>query len=348
MARRASALHGRASEDRGEPAIAQPKTWGKTSAPRVRLTGDDTALLVPIDDILPGKNARTDWDAADERLNQLAASIQEQGILEPLIVREVRRRASAGRRTFELIAGFRRYTAARILHLSRVPVRVIAASDDETMAVNLAENLSRAELADADAIAAVAQLRETYGWGVRRIARSTGRSPGWVSGLLAVAGNARVRQAVADGQLSMEAAMRMVRLRGALAPVREQLVARLDTGDRIPLSEVPRVHALERATRLDTLEEREPVGDGPCEQSEEADVVGRQRATLELTLQEQSLVRNMRLIVGQVLSALAAVRRRQPAGVLPSASREELERAAEEICEFLAREPGRRLQRLDG
>ena len=96
----------------------------------------------------------------DGRLRSLADSIRERGILEPLLVRELSGVPAGGRR-FELLAGFRRYTAARLLNLPRVPVRVIASSDAEARATNLAENLAREELPELDALRAVVQLSET-------------------------------------------------------------------------------------------------------------------------------------------------------------------------------------------
>lgn len=320
------------------------------SEPRMTKTGaepDQTAMLVPLEAIRPGRNARVGWENLGERLEPLMESIREQGILEPLLVREVRSRipgaGPSSERIFELIAGFRRFAAAHRLNMVRVPVRVIAASDDEAMAVNLAENLAREDLTESDVLRAVEYLQTTYGWGVRKIARASGRSAGWISELLAVAGSPQERRAVETGKLALSAAFRLVRLRSASPELRDQLLARIDAGEIVQLDDVPRVKQIHAVASM--VASASDGDEGPAAGNlsalpfpGNADV-----PVLDVGPQEIALVRNLRLVIRQVLATLHAVRAQQgEERQWPVNVRMDLDRAAEDLREFLAHERPRR------
>ncbi|MEC4989034.1 MAG: ParB/RepB/Spo0J family partition protein [Oscillatoria sp. PMC 1068.18] len=87
--------------------------------------------------VLPGSQPRRYFDP--EKLKQLAASIQQYGILEPLLVRP---RDS----NYELVAGERRYRAAKMVGLLTVPVVIRTLTDEEALALSLVENLAREDL----------------------------------------------------------------------------------------------------------------------------------------------------------------------------------------------------------
>lgn len=303
---------------------------------------DPSALLIPLEDIVLGNNARTGWDRVDDRLLQLATSIQEQGILEPLLVRALPSKSSPAGQVFELVAGFRRYAAARHFRLQLVPVRVLAASDAEAIAVNLVENLAREGLPEADALRAVEQLQATYAWGVRQISRATGRSAGWISELLAVARSAQERAAIESGQMALGTAARMVRLKGTFPEVRQGLLARLAAGEHVQLDDVPRVSQLERdagaaSGAASGAMHEHPPADPQLGLPDEAPRTSR---TLELGPQELSLVRNMHLVVRQVVATLYSVwDERGPEHTLPAAVREELRRARDELAALLDHRP---------
>jgi ParB family chromosome partitioning protein len=321
---------------------------------------------VPLAQIVPGKNARPAWERVDARLLDLAASIREHGILEPLLVRELPARSGSAGRVFELLAGFRRLAAARHLGLARVPARVVLAGDDEALALNLAENLAREDLAEADALRVAAQLQETYGWGVRRIARATGRSASWISDLLQVAGSAEERRALEAGQVAFSTAVRIARLKRTAPALREALLRRAAAGERLELEDVPRVRRMDQAGAI-TAPDPEPAetraSARPSESprstatahggtlvaagigvSPPAAAVAPASASvpaLALSRHEQSLVYNARLMVRQVLASLRSVWEEQGRERrLPGAIRDELRRTGEEIDAFLALEPG--------
>ena len=109
----------------------------------------------------------------EETINDLANSIKEYGILEPLIVREVNN-------GFELIAGCRRLRAAQKVGLTSVPIEVKKLSDDDVLFVQLIENIQREEISDYDVGKIFSelskkltqqQIAEKVGFSIRHIQR---------------------------------------------------------------------------------------------------------------------------------------------------------------------------------
>jgi ParB family chromosome partitioning protein len=104
--------------------------------------------------IQPNKlNPRTRFSKSG--LDDLAASIKQYGILEPIIVRPVNSH-------FEVVVGERRYRAAQQANLDQVPVIVREYSDDEVMEINLVENVQREDLSAVEKAKLCQELRERY------------------------------------------------------------------------------------------------------------------------------------------------------------------------------------------
>jgi ParB family transcriptional regulator, chromosome partitioning protein len=118
--------------------------------------GEASGLLeVPVNAVSPNpKQPRTRWD--DETLQELAASIREVGILQPIVVR----RAGAG---FELVAGERRLRAARLAGLATVPVVLRDSDDSDLLREALIENIHREDLGPIELAEAFRQLLEELG-----------------------------------------------------------------------------------------------------------------------------------------------------------------------------------------
>ncbi|MCL6648250.1 MAG: ParB/RepB/Spo0J family partition protein [Chloroflexi bacterium] len=129
---------------------------------------------VDIDLITP--NPRQPREQQDpELLAELAESIRQHGVLQPLIVAEVPGPAGAPP-TYQLIAGERRWQAARLAGLTRVPVVVKDATDRQQLLWALIENLQRADLSPLEEAAAFRQLVEEFGLTQEQIAEQVARS----------------------------------------------------------------------------------------------------------------------------------------------------------------------------
>ena len=129
-------------------------------------------------------------------IKELAASIREVGILQPLVVRST----EGG---FELIAGERRLRAAKEAGLDRVPVLIREARDDESVELALVENLQREDLNPLETAAAYQALMEGFGLSKEQLAHRLGKSRAAVTNTLRLAQLPdRVRDLLADGELT--------------------------------------------------------------------------------------------------------------------------------------------------
>ena len=129
-------------------------------------------------------------------IRELAASIKEVGILQPLVVRPT----PGG---FELIAGERRLRAAREAGLERVPVLIRQAGEDESMELALVENLQRENLSPLETAAAYQALMDGFGLTRERLARRLGKSRAAVANTLRLVHLPESIQALlGDGKLS--------------------------------------------------------------------------------------------------------------------------------------------------
>jgi len=131
---------------------------------------------LPVSAIRPNsRQPRSSFPEAGIR--ELAASIQEVGILQPLVVRPT----PGG---FELIAGERRLRAAKEAGLERVPVLIRQAAEDESMELALVENLQRENLSPLETAAAYQALLDGFGLTRERLARRLGKSRAAVTNTL--------------------------------------------------------------------------------------------------------------------------------------------------------------------
>src|SRR5688572_1823044 len=99
---------------------------------------------IGVDELQPGRY-QPRLQLREESLAELAESIREQGVLQPLIVRALPA-SETGANTYEIVAGERRWRAARLAGLTAVPVIVRELTDQQALAVALIENLQREDL----------------------------------------------------------------------------------------------------------------------------------------------------------------------------------------------------------
>ena len=107
---------------------------------------------------------------SDEAITALADSIREHGMLQPILVRPIK---SGG---YQIVAGERRWRAARMAGLEEVPVTIRELSDLETMQIAIIENLQRENLNPVEEAAGYSDLIEKYGMTQEKVAKMVGRS----------------------------------------------------------------------------------------------------------------------------------------------------------------------------
>jgi ParB family chromosome partitioning protein len=138
-------------------------------------THDETSKLA-ISQIIPGKTQPRKY-FNDQALSELAASIKQQGIIQPLLVRLL----SGSPQRYEIIAGERRWRAAKIAGLTEVPVIIAEYTDKEAMTIALVENLQREDLNPMEEAEAFQTIRDTYGLSQEVLAEQLGKSRSAVS-----------------------------------------------------------------------------------------------------------------------------------------------------------------------
>jgi ParB family chromosome partitioning protein len=159
-------------------------------APRCRTTPPVTGRAVPapgfpphlrLDDLVPGiYQPRTRMD--EGALYELAESIKAQGIMQPILVRQLAQGANAGK--YEIIAGERRFRAARLAGLDSVPVLVRDVSDQAAAAMALIENMQREDLNPLEEAQGLQRLIREFGLTHEQAAQAVGRSRSAASNLL--------------------------------------------------------------------------------------------------------------------------------------------------------------------
>ncbi|MCE9843691.1 ParB/RepB/Spo0J family partition protein [Vibrio alginolyticus] len=148
-------------------------------------------------------------DMAPEALEELAASIQSQGIIQPIVVRQVENGQ------FEIIAGERRWRAARQAGLKRVPCLVKKVEDRAAIAMALIENIQREDLNVIEEAQALERLQDEFTLTHQQVAEVIGKSRTTVSNLLRLNQlESNVKSLVADKLLEMGHARALLALQG--------------------------------------------------------------------------------------------------------------------------------------
>lgn len=187
-------------------------------APSPTTASQSGALSLPLDQIQPNPlQPREVFDP--ERLTELAQSIRENGIIQPLIVRRV----GDG---YQLIAGERRWRAAKLAMLSHVPAVIQDFADERLMEITLIENIQREDLNPIEVAHAFDRLNKEYHLSHDQIAQRTGKDrstitnllrllklPGDIQALLAghrlSMGHARALLGLPNPELQLQAAQRI-------------------------------------------------------------------------------------------------------------------------------------------
>jgi ParB family chromosome partitioning protein len=115
---------------------------------------------------------------SEDDLNDLAASISEKGVIQPLIVRQ------QGGGNYEIVAGERRWRAAQLAKLHELPVLVRDFDDVEVLEVAIIENIQRADLNPIEEAAAFRQLMDKFGHTQEKLAEALGKSRSHIANLM--------------------------------------------------------------------------------------------------------------------------------------------------------------------
>jgi ParB family chromosome partitioning protein len=160
---------------RGLEALLGPKAAAE--APPLEAQPGDVLRTLPVDALTPGRyQPRKTMDQA--KLSELAESIKAQGVIQPVVVRDL------GGRSYEIIAGERRWRASQLAGLTHIPVVVREVDDRTVVAMALIENIQREDLNPLEEAIALQRLIDEFDLTHAQAADAVGRSRAAVSNLL--------------------------------------------------------------------------------------------------------------------------------------------------------------------
>ena len=179
----------------------------------------------------PGKyQPRTRMDAGS--LEELAASIRSQGVMQPIIVRPV------GNERYEIIAGERRWRASQIAELAEVPVIIREIPDDAALAMSLIENIQRENLNPLEEALGIQRLIDEFGMTHQQAADAVGRSRPATSNLLRLLNLPdAVRELLMAGDIEMGHARALL----SLEPAQQVLLANQVVAKRLSVRETEKL-----------------------------------------------------------------------------------------------------------
>jgi len=161
---------------------------------------------VPIEWIRPGKyQPRKVMD--DEALQELAASIRAQGLMQPIVLRSV------GDQRYEIIAGERRWRASQLAGMEKIPAVIREVNDESAVAMSLIENIQREDLNPMEEAMALQRLVDEFDLTHQQVADAVGKSRTAVTNFLRLTHlSGEVAQMLANGDIEMGHARAMLTL----------------------------------------------------------------------------------------------------------------------------------------
>jgi ParB family chromosome partitioning protein len=180
---------------------------------------DNELQKLPISKLVPGKY-QPRRDMSDAALEELSLSIQSQGIIQPIVVRSV------GNEEYEIIAGERRWRAAKIAQLNIVPCLIKNVPDESAVAIALIENIQREDLNAMEEAVALERLLTEFDLTHQEVAIAVGKSRTTVSNLLRLNNlNEEVKTFLENGDIEMGHARALLALDGDIQTSAAQTVA---------------------------------------------------------------------------------------------------------------------------
>jgi ParB family chromosome partitioning protein len=233
---------------RGLDALLSKPAAPVASAEPAPTTNGDALRDIPVE-LLQRGQYQPRVDMRQDTLDDLAASIKAQGVVQPIVVRPIA--SSGGEKRYEIIAGERRWRAAQLAGLAEVPAVVREIPDEAAIAMALIENIQRENLNPLEEARALDRLIREFGLTHAEAAQAVGRSRASVSNLLRLQdlsekvkpmledrqlemGHARALLSIQNPTQQLDAARQVVR-KGLSVRETERLVRRmLDTGKKPP------------------------------------------------------------------------------------------------------------------
>lgn len=156
---------------------------------------ENSIQYIGIDRIKPNAN-QPRKSFSEEKINELASSILEHGLIQPIVVRA----CDGG---YEIVAGERRYRAARVAGLKTIPCLLRTLSDEQNMLLAIIENVQREDLNPIEEATAISQMIDMYGLTQEQVSKSISKSRPYITNSLRLLKLPEtIREAITAGALS--------------------------------------------------------------------------------------------------------------------------------------------------
>jgi ParB/RepB/Spo0J family partition protein len=159
-----------------------------------------------------------------EALDELAASIREHGVLQPILVRPL------GPNTYQIVAGERRWRASKLAGLATIPALIEDIDDDTALEIAIIENLQREDLTPLDEAAMFDRMIHQHGYSIRKLADKLGKDKGYLENRLRLAdAPAEIRELVSLRKDSLSHAYELMKVEDPKK--RQRLAAQVARGE---------------------------------------------------------------------------------------------------------------------
>jgi ParB/RepB/Spo0J family partition protein len=209
--------------------------------------------VVPVENITPNpEQPRMVFD--EETLSELSASIQEHGVLQPILVRPL------GNNEYQLIAGERRWRASKAAGRTTIPALVEEIDDDTALEISIIENLQREDLSPLDEASMYDRMIREHGYSVRKLAQKLGKDKGYLENRLRLAdAPEEVRQLVSVRKDTLSHAYELLKVDDPKK--RRRLAEQVASGELSLVKLREKIEGRRRRPALEILDEAEPTED---------------------------------------------------------------------------------------
>ncbi|HSO30435.1 MAG TPA: ParB/RepB/Spo0J family partition protein [Candidatus Sulfomarinibacteraceae bacterium] len=238
--------------------------------------------IIPIDRISPNPDQpRMAFDATS--LEEMAASIREHGVLQPILVRPL------GDGEYQLIAGERRWRASRTAGQATIPALVEEIDDDTALEISIIENLQREDLSPLDEAGMYDRMVREHGYSVRKLAQKLGKDKGYLENRLRLAdAPAEVRELVSVRKDTLSHAYELMKVDDVRK--RKRLAAQVARGELTLAKLRDRIEGRRRRPAPTLLPDADGEAARPDESTGDAEAAWTGRRRVETPLRDDSLI----------------------------------------------------------
>jgi ParB family chromosome partitioning protein len=251
-------------------------------------------------------------------LDELAASIREHGVLQPILVRPL------GPNTYQIVAGERRWRASRQAGLETIPALIEDIDDDTALEIAIIENLQREDLTPLDEAAMFDRMIHQHGYSIRKLADKLGKDKGYLENRLRLAdAPPEIRELVSLRKDSLSHAYELLKVEDPKK--RRRLAEQVARGELTLIKLREKIEGRRArpaaAGRDDGTDETESLAVGQPVPEEDGDWVD---ATRPVTISDDSLVNAKQELADAVENLVAVLRSPEVRGMIPQTDRANL------------------------